>query len=96
MPMTAKYIAKQKNNVSIHRLDELQNSALNLEIGQLYLIHLSGLYNKKSYDMLPKGGSLIHMLASYNAGPVITSKWLNSAENNQDPLLFMLSPNSMS
>ena len=29
------------------------------------------------------------MLASYNAGPVITSKWLNSAENNQDPLLFM-------
>lgn len=89
MPMTAKYIAKQKNNVSIHRLDELQNSALNLEIGQLYLIHLSGLYNKKSYDMLPKGGSLIHMLASYNAGPVITSKWLNSAENNQDPLLFM-------
>ena len=44
MPMTAKYIAKKQNNIALHHPDELQNSGLNLEIGQLYLIHLAELY----------------------------------------------------
>lgn len=89
MPVTAKYIAQQQDNLYIHNPNSLQNTSLNLEIGQLYLIYLAELYNKKTFSMLPKGGSLIHMLASYNAGPTITSKWLNMPENTQDPLLFM-------
>lgn len=89
MPVTAKYIAQHKNNLLIHYPDELQNTALNLEIGQLYLIHLSEVYNNKSFSTLPKGGSLVHMLAGYNAGPTNTSKWLNMPETIKDPLLFM-------
>ncbi|CAK7192330.1 Membrane-bound lytic murein transglycosylase C [Commensalibacter sp. Nvir] len=89
MPVTARYIAKKQNNLILPRVNELKNPAINLEIGQLYLIHLSGLYNENKTEMFPKGGSLLHMLASYNAGPTLISKWIETNHNAHDPLLFM-------
>ncbi|MDI2090961.1 lytic transglycosylase domain-containing protein [Commensalibacter oyaizuii] len=85
MPVTAQYIANKQDNISLNRPNQLQNAALNLEIGQLYLIHLAGLPSNKNIQ----GGSLLHMLASYNAGPSVISKWLDITTNKEDPLLFI-------
>lgn len=85
MPVTAKYIAKKQDNLSLNYPAELQNAALNLEIGQLYLEHLAELSNKKE----AQGGNLLHMLASYNAGPSMIGKWLEITDHQHDPLLFM-------
>lgn len=89
MPVTAKYIAKQQDNMTITTPAELQDSAINLEIGQLYILHLAQIFNQKSNMALPKGGSLVHMLASYNAGPANLYKWLKNPKSEHDPLLFM-------
>ncbi|CAI3922138.1 Soluble lytic murein transglycosylase or regulatory protein s (may contain LysM/invasin domain) (MltE) (PDB:153L) [Commensalibacter communis] len=85
MPVTAQYIAKKQDNVSLNYPSELKNAALNLEIGQLYLEHLAKLSNKKDNQ----GGNLLHMLASYNAGPSMINKWLDITDHQHDPLLFM-------
>ncbi|EUK17672.1 lytic transglycosylase domain-containing protein [Commensalibacter papalotli (ex Servin-Garciduenas et al. 2014)] len=85
MPVTAKYIAKKQDNLSLNHPAELQNAALNLEIGQLYLEHLAELSNKNE----AQGGNLLHMLASYNAGPSMIGKWLEITDHQHDPLLFM-------
>lgn len=85
MPVTAKYITKKQDNVSLNYPEELKNAAVNLEIGQLYLEHLAELSNKKEAN----GGNLLHMLASYNAGPSMIGKWLEITDHQHDPLLFM-------
>lgn len=88
MPVTAKYIVDQTKNISLSHPTQLQNEALNLEIGQLYLLHLAELASHQGQTDLPKGGNLIHMLASYNAGPANLAHWLDQY-NNEDPLLFI-------
>lgn len=85
MPVTAQYIVKDQDNVSLTHPADLKNAALNLEIGQLYLLHLDDLTHKTD----AKNGNLLHMLASYNAGPSMIGKWLEITNHQNDPLLFM-------
>ncbi|WP_122038713.1 transglycosylase SLT domain-containing protein [Asaia bogorensis] len=105
-PLTASFVSGPKPaldshgvaiiNVPADMVGRLHNPAVNLEIGQLYVQYLAGLSERS--DASPKGGDLIHTLASYNAGPGAIARWESGtpheAELAHDPLLFMeLLPN---
>ncbi|MFC0500134.1 transglycosylase SLT domain-containing protein [Asaia krungthepensis] len=105
-PLTASFVSGPKPaldshgvaiiNVPADMVGRLHNPAVNLEIGQLYVQYLAGLSERS--EAAPKGGDLIHTLASYNAGPGAIARWESGtpheAELVHDPLLFMeLLPN---
>ncbi|WP_369345970.1 lytic transglycosylase domain-containing protein [Asaia platycodi] len=105
-PLTASFVSGPKPaldshgvaiiNVPADMVGRLHNPAVNLEIGQLYVQYLAGLSERS--EEAPKGGDLIHTLASYNAGPGAIARWEGGAPNESaqihDPLLFMeLLPN---
>lgn len=105
-PLTASFVSGPKPTFDAHgvavinvppdMVGRLHNPAVNLEIGQLYVQYLAGL-SERSEDA-PKGGDLIHTLASYNAGPGAIARWESGtpheSEMTHDPLLFMeLLPN---
>ncbi|WP_369345718.1 lytic transglycosylase domain-containing protein [Asaia prunellae] len=106
-PLTASFVTGPKPafdahgvaiiNVPADMVGRLHNPAVNLEIGQLYVQYLAGLSERS--EAAPKGGDLIHTLASYNAGPGAIARWENSTPHEagqiHDPLLFMeLLPNN--
>ena len=76
MPHTAKYVMAG-TGVS----PRLHDPAANLDVGQRYLVHLSHL------DIV--GDNMIRLLASYNAGPGNLALWLDSMQQESDPLLFI-------
>ncbi|NVN05491.1 transglycosylase SLT domain-containing protein [Asaia spathodeae] len=105
-PLTASFVSGPKPaldahgvaiiNVPADMVGRLHNPAVNLEIGQLYVQYLAGLSERS--EEAPKGGDLIHTLASYNAGPGAIARWESGAPGEagqiHDPLLFMeLLPN---
>ena len=66
---------------------QLHDPALNLELGQQYLTHLAALDSVQ--------GSLIRLLAAYNAGPTSLAHWSEAMKGSEaikcegDPLLFI-------
>lgn len=80
MPGTASYIAR-KNGFSGRELRQLNDPEISLKYGHAYLDYLSRL--------VKPNGCLIHMLASYNAGPGNVRKWERRFGDRHDPLLFM-------
>ncbi len=59
----------------------LADPALNLELGQRYLLSLA---RQDGVD-----GDLIRLLASYNAGPAATARWAGGIADGGDPLIFI-------
>lgn len=77
MPVTAQYISGSKRFAS----KRLHDPSLNLALGQRYISYLA------RQDTV--GDDLLHVLASYNAGPNSVAHWSHSLHDENDPLLFM-------
>jgi soluble lytic murein transglycosylase-like protein len=77
MPVTANYVGNDPS------LDEasLHDPALNLELGQRYVLLLA------QQDAV--GGNLLRLLASYNAGLGGYLHWAAAMHDDGDPLLFI-------
>jgi len=59
----------------------LYDPAVNLELGQRYLLFLAGQH--------PIGNSLLALLVSYNAGLTNFLHWREAMRGDDDPLLFI-------
>jgi soluble lytic murein transglycosylase-like protein len=77
MPVTAQYVG---SNVTLAD-DSLHDPALNLELGQRYVLLLAA---QDAVD-----GNLLRLLASYNAGLGGYLRWADSMRDDGDPLLFI-------
>lgn len=76
MPVTAKFVM-----AGTGLAPRLHDPAANLDVGQRYLLHLAQLDGV--------GDDLIRLLASYNAGPGNFAHWLETMQEEADPLLFI-------
>ncbi|MCI5048914.1 MAG: lytic transglycosylase domain-containing protein [Rickettsiales bacterium] len=82
MPATAKYVHKKHlGNSDALSNEDLYDPITNLTLGQHYLKYLS----EKPYI----NGSMIHLVAAYNAGPTTIKGWTKRFANIHDPLLFI-------
>ncbi len=95
MPATANYIWKKSSDALLASIDEtalpdstsriaqsdLHDPKTNMLLGQQYVLYLMG---KSGSD-----ANLVHVIASYNAGPGMVSVWNRSASNMSDPLLYI-------
>jgi soluble lytic murein transglycosylase-like protein len=77
MPVTARYV---EHEASL-RNARLHDPAVNLELGQRYLMFLAA---QDSID-----DNLLWLLASYNAGPGGFLRWSTTVNDDGDPLLFI-------
>ena len=77
MPVTARYV---EHETSL-RNARLHDPAVNLELGQRYLMFLAA---QDSID-----DNLLWLLASYNAGPGGFLRWSTTVNDDGDPLLFI-------
>ena len=80
MPATAAYVTgdaalRDGGNRRLH------DPGYSLELGQRYLLQLSGQENVQ--------GDLIRLLAAYNAGPGNLSRWMPANGHREDPFLFI-------
>lgn len=84
--------------VPLDMAQRLHDPAYNLEVGQLYLLYLSETAvqtghltsdhdDHGSQDV--KDGSLLPVLAAYNAGPGVILHWLAQHPHQRDPLYFL-------
>ncbi|GAA4495893.1 lytic transglycosylase domain-containing protein [Gluconacetobacter tumulicola] len=88
MPLTASFVTGQTGRfVASPAL--LHNPAVNLEIGQLYILYLAHLSEQHDEHHRTPGGDLVRLLASYNAGPTAIARQDDPDEYNDDPLLFI-------
>jgi len=77
MPVTAQYLVGNASFVG----ERLHDPAFNLELGQRYVTYLG---QQDAID-----NDLLHLLASYNAGPNSLARWRGSVHDDGDPLLFI-------
>jgi len=77
MPVTAGYVAGDADLDP----DRLRNPALNLDLGQRYVVYLS--------RQEGIGEDLLRVLASYNSGPGGFQRWSGDLHDDGDPLLFI-------
>jgi soluble lytic murein transglycosylase len=89
-PSTANYVWQKTSSSLTASLDaspsrlglsELHDPKTNMLLGQEYIRYLMG----KSGDP----ANLIHVLASYNAGPGMVNAWNRNAASIKDPLLYV-------
>ena len=81
MPVTASYINGGNGNDAGRYARKLLDPATNLALGQSYVLYLAGMDGIKS--------DLIHLLASYNAGPTSFARMTCAIPQSDDPLLFI-------
>ena len=79
MPVAAAAVAEASGQP--HHAARLRDPAVNLDIGQRYLVTLA------SSDLV--NGDLIRLLVAYNAGPGNAARWFASIHAQGDPLLFI-------
>ncbi|WP_342803925.1 transglycosylase SLT domain-containing protein [Acetobacter fabarum] len=96
-PITADFVTSASTTNPNHRFEHsasaLYDPSLNLEIGQRYVQYLAKLTQQANHTEA-RGGDIIRLLASYNAGPNALAHWENMAASSDDPLMFMeLLPN---
>ncbi|WP_415423080.1 transglycosylase SLT domain-containing protein [Acetobacter okinawensis] len=96
-PITADFVTSASATTPNHRFERaasaLHDPSLNLEIGQRYVQYLAKRTQQANHTEA-RGGDMIRLLASYNAGPNALAHWENMAASSDDPLLFMeLLPN---
>lgn len=84
LPSTANHIARRMGTelaMSDLKTLQLKDADTNVRLGAAYI------------DMLMRepsvNGSIVHAIASYNAGPGAVSAWAKAARNIQDPLLYI-------
>lgn len=88
MPVTAGFVTgRARQYAAAPAL--LHDPALNLEIGQLYVLYLAHLTEQHNAGRRTPGGDMIRMLASYNAGPSAISRQDALNDCGDDPLLFI-------
>ncbi|WP_164516284.1 lytic transglycosylase domain-containing protein [Minwuia thermotolerans] len=80
MPRTADYIARKSGRPPPGRA-ALFDAEVSLELGQSYLAYLM--------TAVEPDGSLLHVLAAYNAGPGNVREWQRRFGDRDDPLLFL-------
>lgn len=80
MPRTADYIARKSGQRPPGRA-ALYDAEISLQLGQSYLAYLM--------DKVEPKGSLLHVLAAYNAGPGKVREWQKRFGESEDPLLFV-------
>ncbi|HKY96167.1 MAG TPA: lytic transglycosylase domain-containing protein [Kiloniellales bacterium] len=80
MPRTASYVAGD-GSLKGSQKDTLFDPALNLQLGQEYLVHLMSLGEV--------GNDLFRLCAAYNGGPGNLIKWQRETNFAGDPLLFI-------
>lgn len=80
MPATASYISGD-GSLKGGQKDNLYDTALNLQLGQEYLVHLMSLGEV--------GNDLFRLCAAYNGGPGNLQKWQRETNFAGDPLLFI-------
>lgn len=86
MPATARGVSGDQSLAGVH-IDRLHDPAVNLAIGQRYLVQLS---EDDTID-----GDLIRLLAGYGQGLFGMKRWADSVNDQGDPLLFLEAiPNS--
>ena len=76
LPATAAQVAKENN---LRSLPDLDTPAPNIALGTRYLAKLHEDF----------GGNLVLTLASYNAGPHVVRRWLDTLQPSQDPEIFI-------
>lgn len=84
LPSTANHIARRMGTelaMSDLKTLQLKDAHTNVRLGAAYV------------DMLMRepsvNGSIVHAIASYNAGPGAVASWAKAARNIQDPLLYI-------
>ncbi|WP_230975365.1 lytic transglycosylase domain-containing protein [Acetobacter garciniae] len=97
-PITADFVTSPSPSAMTHRFEQsasaLHDPSLNLEIGQRYVQYLAELTRQASHTDA-RGGDIIRLLASYNAGPSALAHWESAGPTAADPLLFIeLLPNT--
>ncbi|MCG4257423.1 lytic transglycosylase domain-containing protein [Acetobacter senegalensis] len=97
-PLTADFVTSGSSTTISRRFENaataLHDPSLNLEIGQRYVQYLADLTQHNTH-LSVRGGDMIRLLASYNAGPSALARWEKAAAASDDPLLFMeLIPNT--
>ncbi|WP_415491329.1 transglycosylase SLT domain-containing protein [Acetobacter sp.] len=97
-PITADFVTSRSPSTMTHRFEQsasaLHDPSLNLEIGQRYVQYLAELTRQASHTDA-RGGDIIRLLASYNAGPSALAHWESAGASAADPLLFIeLLPNT--
>ncbi len=80
MPVTASYLVNDPSLAGPHQ-KRLHDPAVNLDIGQRYLLYLS---RQNAVD-----GDLLRLLCAYNAGPGNVGAWEGALHDGGDPLLFI-------
>ena len=80
MPRTASYVSGD-SGLKGSQKDALYDPALNLQLGQEYLMHLMSLTEV--------GNDLFRLCAAYNGGPGNLAKWQRETNYAGDPLLFI-------
>jgi len=80
MPRTASYISGD-GSLKGGQKDTLYDPALNLQLGQEYIVHLMSLGEI--------GNDLFRICAAYNGGPGNLQKWQRETNFAGDPLLFI-------
>jgi soluble lytic murein transglycosylase len=94
MPRTASFVTGRARRYEAAPA-LLHDPALNLDIGQLYVLYLAHVTAPHDGARRPAGGDLVRMLASYNAGPTAISRQDALNDCGDDPLLFIESlPNA--
>ncbi len=78
-PGTARDIVRWDSAVAA--LGDLKTPAVNMDLGQRYLQHLS--------REPATGGLLPKVIAAYNAGPAPVARWQSEIRDNGDPLLYI-------
>lgn len=80
MPVTASYLVNDPSLAGA-RQKRLHDPAVNLDIGQRYLLYLA---RQSAVD-----GDLLRLLCAYNAGPGNVLAWAGTVHDGDDPLLFI-------
>lgn len=88
MPVTAGFVTGNARQYAAAP-SLLHDPALNLEIGQLYVLYLAHLSEQHDAGRRTPGGDMVRMLASYNAGPTAISRQDALNDCGDDPLLFI-------
>ncbi|NVN11797.1 lytic transglycosylase domain-containing protein, partial [Nguyenibacter vanlangensis] len=88
MPVTAGFVTGSAGRYAAFPA-LLHNAAVNLEIGQLYVLYLAHLTEQRGDVHHVPGGDLVRMLASYNAGPTAIARQDAANDCGDDPLLFI-------
>jgi len=76
LPATAAQVAKENN---LRNLPDLDTPGPNIALGTRYLAKLHEEF----------GGNMVLTLASYNAGPHVVRRWLDTLQLSQDPEIFI-------